>query len=194
MWAGVYACVLCICICVCGWVLTTVRARPSSTLGWFELSEALASWWQASHLTLQYQNVSQPKQSTAIGQQPTNSMPTCISSVSCLVPSNESSTMQPESHRSPLTFAGRGEAACILCILCFLSAFATLDHCHLRYWRSSQDSCDGNGPARPAGFGGGWWGCSTGGWWDGRQARWGASTCTLELRSGVDDSGGHDCL
>lgn len=27
-----------------------------------------------------------------------------------------------------------------------------------------------------------------------RQARWGASTSTLELRSGVDDSGEHNCL
>lgn len=77
---------VCICVCVCVWVLTTVLSGPDHP-PWFELSEALASRWQASHLTLQYQDVSQPKQVNS--DRPTANKQhacACRCVLSCLVP------------------------------------------------------------------------------------------------------------
>lgn len=116
----------------------------------------------------QYQNVSQPKQSTAIGQQPTNCTAYTVHVSLCLVLSchmNKAPCSQYLTGLVDMTFLQSVENPRASCASCASFAPWTLSPQilaiftrHLRRKRACEAGRVGSG----------WWGCSTGGGWDGR--------------------------
>lgn len=102
------------------------------------------------------------QQRSANSQQHVHMCCCCCCVLSCLVLSYEFKAPCSQYLTGPVDNCRPVEKLRASCASC--ASLAPLGVVTLEYLRSSQDTCDGNGPGRPGRAGGCWWGCSTGGW------------------------------
>lgn len=129
-------------------VLTTGWARPP-TLVW--LSEALTAGWQARHLSTR-RHVGYLAMRLSISERQ---------------PAETVNSDRPTAHSCPVMSCHMNKAPCsqyLTGLVDICRPWRNRVHpvhpvlplhpgrCHPRYLRSSQDTCDGNGPARPGGL------------------------------------------